>query len=74
MSESIAKIGLSGMQAALGRIAHHAADLTTSFIRDDGDAVTAIVGLKLDEHAYQASAQVVKVQQRLDDAVLDILA
>jgi len=62
------------MQQALSRAAEHAADLTTAFIREDGDAAAAVVALKLDEHFYKASAQVVKVQERLDDAVLDILA
>ena len=72
MSSSISSIGLGGMREAERKISEIAQRITAP--SPDSDFVADIVALKTEEHSFRASQAVVKVGQRLEDSVLDILA
>ena len=75
MSDSIYSIGLRGIMQGLGGAVNHSVELSRAFSPEGGgEPADAIIGLKLDELQVKASAKVIKVAEKLDDSVLDILA
>lgn len=74
-SSSIFQSALSGMKSAADKIFRSANDLSSSFSVDSTTSPEeAIVDLKMNLHAYKASASLVKVGEEVQDAALDILA
>ncbi len=72
---SIAAVGLAGIQQGLESAARNAEKASTALTEaGDGDLVTPLVGLTLDENQVKASATIVKVAEELDQTVLDIFA
>ena len=68
-------IGLRGMQDGFRRAADHADQVVRSF--QDGasdDAVSALIGLRLDQQQVEASARIIQTGRQLIGSVLDIYA
>ena len=75
MTDSIANIGLQGVQRGLQSAARHAAELSTAFQGEgETDPIEPIVGLKSDALQVQASAKIIAVADSLNGSILDILA
>ncbi len=75
MSDSIAIIGLQGVQRGLESAARHATEVSEAFTSDsDKDYVGAAVGLSQDRLQVSASAKVIQVASSLSGTILDILA
>jgi hypothetical protein len=72
---SIAQFGLKGMQDSLSNIAEKADRISKSFTPESTEDPTSdIIGMKLDEFTYKASAKIVKTADELAETALDILA
>jgi hypothetical protein len=75
MADSIAALGLRGMQLGFENAVRHVNELQQSFLPEgNGDFVSPLIGLSQDKLLVQASAKVIRVSQDLNDAVLDIFA
>lgn len=74
MVESIFSIGLRGMQTGLENAARDASRISQAFSPDSTeDPVGPAISLKADERQVQASANVIKIGQSMQDAILDIM-
>ena len=72
---SISAIGLRGMQQGLELAAKSADQVSRAFRPDsDEDPVSGIIGLKQAENQVKASATLVKADEEMSQAILDILA
>lgn len=71
---TLSSIGLEGLRHAAASAFEHSQALVDSFSKPDGDPLEAIIGLKQDQHAFRASAAIVKTDQELSGSLLDILA
>jgi len=75
MVASIYQIGLTGVQNALQGVAEKADKISKAFQPESTeDPTDAIVGIKLDEFQYKASARIIKTADELAKSALDILA
>ena len=81
MSTTLERTALEGMHRAETSAVEHINALSRSFEAQTPEeseaapsAVDAIIGLKVDSHAYSASAKVLAVAQKLSKAILDIFA
>ena len=73
--DQVLSIGLRGMQAGLQSAAENAQRVVRSF--QDGqsdDAVSALIGLRLDQQQVEASARIIQTGRELIGSVLDIYA
>jgi len=70
---SISTIALQGIRRGFESAARHSEEIITSF-SSGNDPAGAIIGLSQDQRAVEASAKVIKIDQEMDRAVLDILA
>ena len=71
--DSIRQLGLQGIHSGLKQVEHSAANISKGF-SSDSDLVEDVVGMKLGEHQVKASSKVLRVADKLQEAVLDILA
>ena len=63
------------MESAAGKIFRNTTDLASAFnVNSTTSPEEAAVDLKMNIHAYKASASLVKVGKDLQDEVLDIIA
>ena len=75
--DKIAAAGLAGIKAGESLAAEGAARISRAFSPDNessDSAVTGAIDMKNGLRQAQASAKVIKVADRLGDAILDILA
>lgn len=71
---SLSTIALQGIHSNLAAAQQHSADVIAGFSTGEPDPVQAIVALWQDLQATKASARLIRADQRLQQAVLDILA
>ena len=75
MVDSIYSIGLKGIMQGLANAAENSIELSKAYSPEgSGDPLGAIVGLKQAELQVKASSKVIQSAEKLDDAVLDIIA
>lgn len=75
MTESIAKIGLQGMQRGLSGAAEAAERISRAFSPESTEEPTdAIVDMKVNIHQAEVSAKLIKADEELSGSILDILA
>lgn len=75
MSGDIFQIALTGMQRGMQGVSEKAEKITRAFLPESTeDPTTALVGIKLDEFQYKASAKLVKTAEELSDSALEIIA
>ena len=70
----ISSIGLEGIKRGMASANAHAQEVIQAFSTWDREPTAGIVGLTQDKVAVRASAALIKLDQKLDQAVLDILA
>ena len=75
MIDSIRTSALKGIQGGLQRASQAAERISTAYQPNgDGDIVDDAVALKQAEREVQANTKVMRSAERMEDAVLDILA
>ena len=73
--DSILKSGLEGIHRGLKGATENARKISEASDPDSGISLEEpLIGLKQDENQVKASAKVVKVAERLQDEILDIIA
>lgn len=73
MADSIAAIGSAGIHNGYANAARHAQEIVSAY-QTGGDTLTPTIELKNDARQVQASAAIVKVADKLNGAILDIVA
>lgn len=71
---AISSIALQSIHSGLERAARHSEQIISAFSSGDQEPTQPIVALAQDQRAVRVSAKLIRVDQELDRAVLDILA
>jgi hypothetical protein len=75
-TSSILSTALAGLKNSLNSINENAAKISGfgTNKNPDGDLVTPIIEMKADMNQFKAITKVIKVTEKMDKAVLDIMA
>lgn len=73
--DSVLQSGLLGMQRGLSGVAEKADKLSKAFLPESQeDPISYIVGMKIDELTFKASAKVAQTSDQLSETALSLLA